>query len=336
MIVDVSIVTCSLTSSRRDRCAAVMGELAGRHSLSWRFVSDCEPASVGAEALSGANSLASEQFADPRLQFLNRLARPIGPRHISNCLNHLSALRHAARCPEGTVCIVLEDDAVPQGDWVKRLESLLSSAPKGYDVIFTGVPVPGGESPRFSRSTPAKEGVPVCDSYVVTPSAARRLSDAMLPVRLPTHAQLSLASSSASLNSFIGAPAVFVDGSKIGAFVGTVDAGPSGRPVLCHEYVHAMRLLSSESPVRESLLDAADRIRSSNHRGHPDLIHALAVLTWRLQGPSEALPLLTSALDAAENSGAVLNSESAIVRDVIDAHKHTQRTPLFLSANAVI
>lgn len=321
MRIEVFIVTCSLTASRRNRCQGIFDSVKDRLGLGWRFVGAREPSDITPQVV--AAHVLVEPLSDPRLHHLNAHSRPLGQRHVSNALNHLDALRLASECPDGTACLVVEDDIVPLSGWADRLAAAVADAPKDFDVIFTGIP--SGSSAAFTRLE-KKSVLPICESYIVTPGAAKRLAAGFLPVRFPTPAHLGFLAAHLGLDLYTVNPAVFNDGSKIGAFVGTVDAGNNSRLILNQTYHDAFRLLGAPEghDATEELEAVARAIDASPFSGHPDMLHAMAMVKWRTRGPAIAMPIFASAVAAALAANAVVNSESRLLRDYIDLHRHIQ------------
>eukprot|EP00798_Chlamydomonas_sp_ICE-L_P026519 gene26519-17594_t len=97
-------------------------------------------------------------------------------------------------------------------------------APEDADVVFISLPSPPTEDLSFPATGHALPHPSACDAYLVTPKAAEAMARAMLPVRLPTPIHLHYVANTLGLRMYVSSHNVFVDGSKIGAAVSTIQS----------------------------------------------------------------------------------------------------------------
>eukprot|EP00798_Chlamydomonas_sp_ICE-L_P000988 gene988-3878_t len=133
----------------------------------------------------------------------------INLRRISNALKHRAALtRIGAQRHHNT----------------QNLRFSLVEARADADVVFISLPSPPTKDLSFPALDTLFSTPPACDAYLVTPKAAEAMARAMLPVRLPTPIHLHYVANTLGLRMYVSSHNVFVDGSKIGAAVSTIQS----------------------------------------------------------------------------------------------------------------
>lgn len=249
---------------------------------------------------------------------LRPLVRALQIRQVSNSLKHLEALRRvAADTGEGArFSLVVEDDAVFGETMHNALEHAARDAPADADIVFVGLPStrlpePGSNTSVFDDPLalyPNGGVLPACESYLVTPDGARRLAEAFLPLRLGTTGQLTYLFRKKVAKAYLSVPNVFVDGSKIGVCVSTIDA--NSQLIWNQDYCQATELLRQNAPMEQ--FDAA--WERQPFKTHPDCIVQKAD-SCALRGQVEdAKEIYERALRTyAENNG-VINTQTEFMK----------------------
>lgn len=261
-------------------------------------------------------------------------------RQLSCALKHLEALRSVAALEEKDgYALILEDDCLCGDEMEDAIRAVIDAAPSDTGVIMLGLPSPAGtraspKSPIFIDADNVLKGAPLpaCDSYLVRPAAASALAAAWLPVRLPANLQLarlaggqSTATASAAGRLVVCAPNVFVDGSKLGAFVCSVDA--TSKLVWNQLFCQCELLLAGE---RYGPGEAAEYERLAAQQpflGHPDVLAQRATHLERLGRHAEAEAAYNKALNTYDGVGALITGASAVLRGCMRVHRHLQIPP---------
>lgn len=258
--------------------------------------------------------------ADMDDEQLRPMVRSLQIRQVSNSLKHLEALRRVAAQASASSAprfsLVLEDDAVFGDSFKDALAHAVRDAPEDADVVFVGLPSTRLPEPGSSASVfddplvmyPNGGILPACESYLVTPDAARRLVDAFLPLRLPTPAQLTYLFRKKVAKPYISVPNVFVDGSKIGVTVSTIDA--NSQLVWNHDYCHVTELLRQNAPKDQ--FDAA--WEKQPFKNHPDCIVQLADSLAQQGLIEEAKDAYERALKTYTENNGVVNTHTEFMK----------------------
>lgn len=257
------------------------------------------------------------QIPEEKFSVFNSLISPVHIRHISNLLNHVSCLKRIIESSDvNDFNIVLEDDVVYGDKVVEFLGSTLSSfaSTEGAEFAFLGLPSPATESTTLSPFTEFYNVTPVCDSYLVTKKGAEKLLKAMTPMKFQTNVQLSYAIMKADVNAYFARPNIFIDGSKLGVYVSTID-------------VNNKLLLSNEHANIKALIDAGelDKARTAyesvRFKAHPDNLLLMADLEHKAKNFEKSKSLYDSCFKAYMSSGCVLNNQSNFLKNYIAACK---------------
>ena len=261
------------------------------------------------------------------------LVRSMHVRQLSNAQNHLSALRRVAALPPpgagsdstwSRFALVLEDDALFSDTVAAALRRAAAEAPPGCDIVFLGLPSPLRPPPGGCEFEDALERfggvVPACESYLVTREGARQLAGAFLPVRFPTHVQLSYAVRLLGMRAFLAAPNAFVDGSKLGFFASSLD--PNNRLLWNQPFGELDALVASG---REDDAEAARLSAAQPFPGHPDVLALRARYEARHGRFAEAESLFAAATVAYEREGCVVTNQSQFLKAYIALFRHLQQ-----------
>ena len=261
----------------------------------------------------------------------NPIISPIHVRHISNLLNHISALKRIAACEpaKDEFHVVLEDDVV-YGDIVspslsRALKasnaSNASNASGNFDIMFLGLP-----SAQITGTDDKSEAVgaflkyynitPVCDSYAVSVEGARKLVALLLPMKFPTHIQLSFAIHKAKLDACFSRPNVFIDGSKLGVFVSSIET--NNNLILSAEY-QSLKTMVEESQGPEGAQKTREFYETMRFKNHPDNVRLLADLEHKTGNFAKSKELYDACFAAFSSNGCVLNNQSQFMKTYITA-----------------
>jgi GR25 family glycosyltransferase involved in LPS biosynthesis len=251
---------------------------------------------------------------------MNRYLRSLHPTQVSNLRKHVEALRRASYSEKPS--LILEDDAIAGDDFLTRLKACLTgdAAPAGWDVIVLGLP---GKEAGFHRLEEQFRVLPVCDSYLVTPGGAKKVSEAFLPAKFITNIQLSYVFAKAGVEAYMITPNVFVDSSTYGVYASTVS--PNNPLILNRQYVEARAAIRSDDAEFEAKRDALEQtLVSGQFRSHPDFMHLRALFERRRNGAAAAEAVFQEALKMYDSCNAILNNESEFLKDYIALYADLQ------------
>ena len=267
-----------------------------------------------------------EAGAEQLAQF-NSLIAPMHVRHVSNLLKHVEALKRisASTAGDDTAHVVLEDDVVYGDRVADALKTALTNG-GACDLLFLGLPsaqLAGATEPDRSPCSDFKTFYnvsPVCDAYAVTPAGAAKLvggssPSLLLPMKFATNVQLSFAIQRApDLKACFSRPNVFIDGSKLGVFVSSVET--NNALILSGEY-QALKTLVDANDV-EGARKAFETLR---FKTHPDNVRLLAEAEHKAGNFEKSKGLYEACFQAYATNGCVLNNQSQFLRSYVGACK---------------
>lgn len=257
---------------------------------------------------------------------LAREARSLHVTQLSCCLKHAQAIQMIAqRVNEGGYHLVLEDDVMFSDTVADQLDALLRVLPTDYDVVFLGMPSPGGQ-PSIQTCVPLGsifEVLPACDSYLVSPHAAAKMLTAFTPVRLLANLSLTLAIRRHTLKAYSASPNLFADGSKVGVYVSQVD--PNNRLTWNEQFIKLEALCNGRPPATPTEIQEAQAfIDTLQFKTHPDVLRLLGRLQMRMGNFKEAEALFKQVHAILIGEGCVVNSNSTFLKDFMTLYRHLQ------------
>jgi hypothetical protein len=269
----------------------------------------------------------ASHMTDPAFQ---PLIRNLHVKQVSNTMKHIAAMQRIAgnSNPVHRFSLVVEDDALFSDNVTTALGYAISDAPADADIIFLGLPSPksppSGGGAVFDEALTLFGVLPACDSYLVTRAAAERLSTTMLPVRFPTNVQLTYAIKTLGLRAYVAVPNVFVDGSKLGVFTGSLE--PNNRLIWNQPYCKMDALIKNPdayvSGKAAGMFDAS--WQEQPFKEHPDVLVLKAAHLAKMGCYREAEGVYASALVSYDKNGVVVNNTSEFLRSYIALHRNLQ------------
>jgi hypothetical protein len=245
---------------------------------------------------------------------------------VSNALKHVSCLQKIAGSEShDTVHLVIEDDVCYPPDIGDKLYNVLMQMRRGHDIVFLGFPRLDDNSDTASgmfASVPMNNLFPTCDSYFVTREAAHKLVAGCSPIRMITNKHLTFACRTKGVSPWYTLPNIFLDGSKVGRFVSTVQA--NNRLIYNAEYMKSLKTINDEKTGIPELRQCIIDIESSGFSNHPDIQFLKAVIHIRLEEYEAAQECFRSADEAYTKNGAMVQGDSEFLRAYMSNFKHLQ------------
>lgn len=282
---------------------------------------------AGADALKSIVDLTTPIVAKRHAELYAALSkRPLHLRQLSNTLKHHTAIRMAAENAvqhPRAAHLVLEDDVLFSDQAAQQLLSrILPRAPPDAAFVFLGLPSTQSgapEAPLFEPIASVFKVLPCCDSYLISAHAAEVLSKVFLPIRLATPAQLSFLILDKDLPAYVCSPCVFLDGTKVGAFLSSIEQNNE----LCwNPHWNQVRRLVQLGPAEASASEAL--LRDAAFKEHPDFRHMLALLYMRQRNYPMAKKEFDKALETYLAEGSILGADSRFLKDFIGLFRFLQ------------
>lgn len=320
-----------LSAQRKDNFVQLTKSLAEnpRITLHTNLVATHDPTSITQDEISKFVSLSRTEDSSP----WNAHVQNMHVNQVSNALKHYRALSVIAQSDvtDGTIHLVVEDDVLYAANIGSRLLDLAAIIPRDHEIVFLGLPSkPKDASAGFSLES-TKTLLPVlpgCDSYIVSPTAAKKLAAKYLPVRFMSNKQLTYAAEMAGIDTQQSSPNVFSDGSKVGKFCSTLT--PNSALIYNNEWVAAWHVLQpgNSNVSQEEVAQVGQQLSTCDARDHPDILHMRARLLQKTGDYAAAQKLFTDAYTKYESNGAILNAESEFMNCFVDNFKYLQTIPI--------
>lgn len=300
----IFVITSELTSVRRRHVAQLVAEIEREMpDVHVEYITECEPTDTA-----GVDGLVKlERLEEPQARF-NRYIKTLHVRNVSNARKHQIALAKAAAA--GGPSLIVEDDIVSGENFVKVLKTCLDDA--SWGLLMLGLP---GREPGIHPLADLHNVLPSCDSYLVTPETARKLSEGFFPVRFVTNVHLSYLFEVLEITPYMCAPNVFVDGSKYGVYASAVS--PNNPLFLNKSYVEARNIITDDARWALEGDKVLDIMLSTPFKNHPDFVHLRALYEKKKNGARAAELVFSTALKLYEDNNCIINNESEFLRNYI-------------------
>lgn len=222
-------------------------------------------------------------------------------RGISNSFNHLDAITAIAKNGCHDANLILEDDSVV-GNWSKHaMEAVIQDAPKDYDIILLG----GNMNPmtransfiKFHHNDSNRFDVV---AYLVRRRAAEAIVSSYLPVRANHDIQLSDVSKKLGLKVYQVDRSIFFDGSKTGAFIGTIH--PEDYKLSQNEVYTSIESVMNNNCVSPKTIERVKDYITNNEHNHPHLRYLFANFMKMNNDPEAALLHYAYCMDTYEEA----------------------------------
>lgn len=262
--------------------------------------------------------------------FYNQFIKNMHLFQLSSALKHYKALEYIANSDANSLNIVLEDDVVYEEKVCLMLDKLFSNLPTSYDMVFLGLPgsveIKDRSSIQYQNTSEVFRVLPYNDSYLITPKAAKALYDAFLPIKFVMNIQLSYLMETLGLKTVIALPALFIEGSKLGMFISTLN--PNNHLVFNQDFMRIKAFVEREEPItpeEEKQID--ELISKSQVQNHPDFQYIVCRYYTKQKRYTDAESLYEKALQVYLANNCIVNHESQFLKDYCRLYKNLQTIP---------
>ncbi len=255
----------------------------------------------------------------------NAFIRPFKIGHVTNALKHKCALeRIAASFTQNTIHLVIEDDALKQSlDNIALKKAMAAFHKNKAPVMFLGIPPGTSAKNDMQPVSDVYNALPCCDSYFIAPMAAKATLEHFRTLKFPTHIQLTYALVKANIMPFMSAPAVFVDGSKLGVFISTIDS--NNRLVFNGGFVEIAKALQDKDVLPEDKMESL--FNKVEPKWHPEFMHLRALYEQKRGNYDTAEHYYTEALNQYMAFGGIIDNQTELLRDFMRLYRHLQQRP---------
>jgi len=301
-------------------------------SVDFEFISEHDPNVLKSEDL--VNKINLTKLNNGEL--FDSLVRNLHVNQISNAMKHATAISKAAASASASASaeydafMVIEDDVLNGDDVADKIKDVVIKI-KGsteYDLVFLGMPslVPlDGSSLQFKNVFDSYKVFPCCDSYIGTKATFEKLASTWFPIKYTANIQLTYLCQSHKISAHMAVPNVFLDGSKYGAYLSSVDA--NSKLVFNPEFNRLANMVNqfandkSLTSVKRDIDTSFDSIKFKNH---PDVMHLSAVHLINQGEYTKAAILLENVYNIVTQNGCILNAETEFLRTYMRLHKYIQ------------
>lgn len=224
-------------------------------------------------------------------------------RGISNSLNHIDALTSIAaqkRCGPDTN-LIIEDDSIV-GSWSKEaIDAVIADAPKDYDVILLG----GNRYPRtrvtsFVKFQPHRDDKFDVVAYIVRKRAAGAIVSSYFPIKSSHDVQMSELCQTLGLKIYQVDKSIFFDGSKTGAFIGTIH--PEDYRLQHNDVFSTIEAVVNKQCVPAKSIERVKTYIEDNEHKHPHMRYLFANFLKMAGDPDSALAHYAYCMDKYEEA----------------------------------
>lgn len=289
-----------------------------------QIIEDYDPAVIDAEVVK--QHVNYSQVQDSSLSIYNQCLKNLHVHQLSNALKHAKAIELASKNPPEDINIVLEDDLIFEERMCISIEKIVRKLDIDFDLVFLGLPtnkeVKNKTDVAFQNTNEVFKIIPYCDSYIVSSKAAKMMADKYKPIKFLNNIQLSYMIDSLKLKSQLVVPNIFMDGTKYGTFVSSLN-GTNGL-VFNNEYNVAKTLIGKEELIPVEQQNLENVLANSGLRNHPDFSHLKALYLVKQKKYEEAKVVFEETYQKYKTMNSILNNESAFLKDYIRFYKHMQ------------
>ncbi len=307
----------------------------GIKGIKIRVITDYDPNDINGDIIGRTVSYNPIKDADDvpeteKLEFYNNFLKNIHIFQLSNSLKHYKILEEIAKeSNDDDINLVLEDDVIYEDKMCMLLEKLINDLPSSHEMIFLGFPSNIDPQKRHLVKYQNVHEVfprvlPYCDSYIVSKKTATKLYENYLPIKFVNNVQLSMIMEKTKTNGLIAIPNIFMDGSKIGAYLSLLT--PNNLLLFNNDYMRVKATLNTPNEnISKEDRKAIDKImKDSQLNNHPDFMHLKALFLTREGKIKDAEKLYETALKIYQMNNCIINHESQFLKDYIRIYRDLQ------------
>lgn len=288
--------------------------------IDYEYVESYEPNKITQQDVQQKVDLSKKNTGE----LFDELVRNLHVNQISNALKHCEAINLANKVQDKYEnFLFVEDDILFGDDMIEKLrEALTLYRNDTNDILFLGLPslapIEHKNQIQIIPTTQFYKLFPCCESYLIKAATISKIAPLVYPIKYVTNFQLSYIATTNNLQTTMVVPNIFLDGSKYGAFLSSID--PNNKMLFNPEFIKLANLVQSNasSQVIESTFD------SIKFRNHPDVMHLQAIYLMSKGDYAKAETILENILQLTTQNGCIINNETEFLLTYMRLHKFTQ------------
>lgn len=287
--------------------------------VDYEYISAFDPKAITQEDVQKKINLTKQNNGE----FFDELIRNLHINQLSNALKHGEAITSASKeTGKYDHFLFVEDDILYGDDVMQKIKETIALLDKSSesDILFLGLPsLAPIEDQSVLTITPTSKFYkvfPCCDSYMISAKSIEKVAAAFFPIKYITNFHLSYMAATHSLSTSMVVPNIFLDGTKYGAFLSSLD--PNNKMMFNPEFIQLSNMLQNSSGDIET---AFETIKFKNH---PDVMHLQAIYAMSKGDFKKAETILENILNVTVQNGCMINNETEFLRTYIRLHKFTQ------------
>lgn len=258
---------------------------------------------------------------DAKLKVYNQFLKNIHVNQLSNTLKHVDSLNKIIQKQNDDLHLVIEDDVLFSDNVCEAIDSVIGDI-KDQPIIFLGLPSNVHPDQPIGIIPSTFPIVPVVDSYIIKYNTAKLLCDNFFPIKFTAVFQLNYLLNKLDIEVFQTNKNVFVNGSKYGMFVSSLN--PNNALIFNKDYVTVLEIINKEQNTLEEDLIIRRLAKESPISTSPDFMYLIAKYTIKEKKYKEAEKLLSDSYNLILAKNGIVNHESSILKDFIRIFKHLQ------------
>lgn len=273
------------------------------------------------------------QLIDPHLALYNGFLKNLHVHQLSNVLKHFKAyekiiasLDNKSRDTSSDINIILEDDIIYEERVFILMEKLIRKLPVDFDFIFLGLPtniqIKNKNDIELQNTQDVFRILPYCDSYIINNNTAKKLHEHFMPCKFLGNIQLSFLIDKLKLKSQLVVPNIFMDGSKFGSHVSTLN--PNNVLMFNNEYNVLKSVLDKDELSEQDIINTDKLLNNSQIAKHPDFGYLKSKYLTKIKNYEDAKKSYEDTYNIYKNFNTILNHESLFLKDYIRIFKYLQ------------
>lgn len=259
--------------------------------------------------------------------FFDGLVKSMHVKQVSQALKHKTALERFIAQDDFDTMLVIEDDVLC-GDNVEqevfKAIEVLDKNPQ-IDALFLGAPTPRSMTEKNETLAPVLEYfrlLPTVDSYIIKKDKAITLLSNLLPFRYTVPIQYSFLAHQKTFKPYFQSPNIFINGSKYGVYVSTVDT--NNKLFMNPEFNRLVALNTKTAYTQQEVEDVKDMVKKVPLIQHCDFQYQLGLFFLRISQFDKAKEFFDSAYKTYVDNDCILNSESEFLNNYARLFKFLQ------------
>lgn len=292
---------------RRGICDELLNKLGKSFDVTSIYIDTFEPSDINHQHIKDYVNLKIPETKD----IFDTLIKNIHIKQFSNTLKHFEAYKQIAKTNDG-YHLILEDDILYGENIDDQLQSAIENIKQldDWNLIFTGLP-------QLSNTKIQKNIIPVqdlfkiipsCESYFVNVKYAQKLVESFLPIRFQTTVQLSYLFTHKDIKSFMTIPSIFVDGSKYGAYMSSLDS--NNKLFYNIDYNKLLAIVSKSNYTNDDHNQIAEIKKTIKFNTHPDILYQFALYEMKRQNFNISKQLFETVLSTYQKNECIINNQS--------------------------